>query len=188
MHTLDDHGGSVNDDALLGVVVQHPIAALHGTTRVGVDAGPDRPRDLKPVKGRGEERRANRNACFVGTLTWITGISHGQVAEGGAGIHEVETNTHGRGIFDEGVVKPGTGGVDLQGSVADVGRLGVRPTGAGDGQVGEVGGFVIRVVRVVVFVHVHATVHGIADVRIANDGVGVATVVDVANHDARVGR
>ena len=43
VHALNRHRRTVNDDALLGVVVQHPIAALHGTARGGVDAGADRP-------------------------------------------------------------------------------------------------------------------------------------------------
>ena len=121
------------------------------------------------------------------TLARIAGVSHGQVAEGGGGINEVQANTHRRGILDEGVVKPCTGSVDFQGSVADVGRLGIRSTGAGDGQVGEIGGFVVGVIGVVVLVHVDTAVHGVADVGVANHGMGVATVVNVANDDARIG-
>ena len=33
MHPFDEHRSTVNDEALLGVVVQHPIAALHSTAR-----------------------------------------------------------------------------------------------------------------------------------------------------------
>ena len=121
------------------------------------------------------------------TLPRVARVSHGEVAERRGGVGKVETDTNGGGIFDKGVVKPCTCGVDFKCSITDVGCLGVRSTGTGDGQVGEIRRLVIGVVRVVVLVDVHATVHGIADVRVANDGVGVAPVVDVTNHDARVG-
>ncbi len=120
-------------------------------------------------------------------LARIAGVSDGEVSERRAGIHEVEADAYRGRVFDEGVVKPGAGGVDFQGSVADVGRLGIRSTGAGDGQVGEIGGFVVGVIRVVVLVHVDTSVHGVADVGVAHHGVGVATVVDVANDDTRIG-
>ena len=37
VHALDGNGGTVDDDALFCVVVEEPIAALHCTSRIGVD-------------------------------------------------------------------------------------------------------------------------------------------------------
>ena len=41
LHALNNDGGSVNDDPLLGVVVKHPFASLHGTARSGMHARAD---------------------------------------------------------------------------------------------------------------------------------------------------
>ena len=120
------------------------------------------------------------------SLPGIARVSNGEVTERRGGVHKVQADAHSGRILDEGVVKPRTGGVDLKGSVADVGCFRIRSTGARDGQVGEISGFVVGVVGVVVFVNVHPSVHRIADVGVANDSVRVAAVVDVANHDARV--
>ena len=83
VHAFDEDGCSVHDDALLGVVVKDPIAALHGPSGGGVNPGPDRTRHFKPLKRGCEKRRTNRHPSFVRTLTGIARITHGQVAERG---------------------------------------------------------------------------------------------------------
>ena len=79
--------------------------------------------NFQTLKGRGKEGGTNRHACFVRSLARIAGITNRQIAEGGGGINEVQSNTDSGGILDERVVKPCSRRIHLESGIADVRRF-----------------------------------------------------------------
>ena len=71
MHPLNGDRSTVHNDTLFGVVVQHPIAALHGASRSRMYPRPDGTRNLEALKGWSKERRAYGNPGFMRPLSRI---------------------------------------------------------------------------------------------------------------------
>ena len=187
--TVDDHFGHVNAQAVLGVAAQVPSVALHRTATRSVNAGTWRSGHRQPVEGWGEVGRADRNARGMGSCPGpsITGITDGQIPERGRGVGEVQSKPDGRASVDEHVLHPSARCVDLHRRFSDAWRFRPGSPGAGHGQAGDVRGFVIRVIRPVFFVDQHTSVHAVGHVQILDDRAGAQGVVDVANHQTRVG-
>ena len=116
----------------------------------------------------------------------ITGVLDRHVSNRRGSVGEVHAKANVGATVDEHVFQPRSGGVDFDRSFGDVRRLGAGSTGAGDRQSGDVSRLVIRVIRAVLFVDEHTTVHAVAHVEVLDDRSGSQAVVHVTDDQSSV--
>ena len=144
--------------------------------------------DGQAFEGGGEEGGSNGHARGVGACsgTRITGIEHGQVAEGGAAVREVHPNPDRAASIDEHVLEPRPSCVHFDGGLGDAGCFGPGTSGSADHKAADVRDLVVRVIGVVLLVQIDAAVHAVRDGEVLDDRTGTDAVVDVTDNQAGV--